>query len=335
MNLFLDKNTAQYFWRSVYPANRAPSLNTAHIEQIELTRATCAKSQVDAMAPAWIYGKSETAREALVELLVFTDSLRRKSQALHASVWSCEVPDGSFYSLGSGVFVESPEFLFLRMATTLSPIELIAFGNELCGYYSFDASSPRGFRQRSMPLTTVRQIRTFLEHAQGCRGSHLATRALDSVVNGSASPMETVDEMLLCLPRRMGGYGIDSPHMNYRIDMNCEMANLAARRTCYADLCWPQQRLIVEHQGLRDHASPDGYASDRDRINALKQMGFDVLELTGKHVRDVDLFETTAFFIARRTGKRIPRVDRGHTEARRELRRVLFAWNSRGGMGQA
>lgn len=132
--------------------------------------------------------------------MVFDVKQRRRSKRVVAHVWSERVPSGSFYQLDSAVLVASPAFMFLVAATLLDKHALIAFGCELCGYYGFDESARRGFRKRTVPLVTVEQLRDYLEGAVGLRGYRAASVALPFIVPFSASPMETLDVMALCLP---------------------------------------------------------------------------------------------------------------------------------------
>ena len=160
----------------------------------------------------------------------------------------------------------------------------------------------------------------------------LARKALRYVVEGSASPMETVDVMLLCLPVRHGGYGLPVADMNLEVPLGGIAASIANKQTCRCDLCWLDEHLIVEHQGLYDHDNSNAYSSDRARIDALKAEGYNVLELTSSIVHDLNAFEGIALFVARVFGKRVRSSCRGRLPQRIELRKSLFAWNERSGL---
>ena len=227
----------------------------------------------------------------------------------------------------------SPCFTFLRFASELSLVELIAYGDELCGLYSFDQACPRGMRQREFPLVTLKQLQAYIESAAGCPGYQKARRALSFLVENSGSPMETFDEMCLCLPYRLGGYGLRIPLVNYEILVESEALQLAGRSTCVADLLWKDERLVIEHQGDYDHNSSSSFASDRGRIDALISMGYKVLELTWKQSCDLVAFEAVAKAVAAHLGKRLKKQHLGPTVQRLELRSGLLAW--RHGYGHA
>ena len=61
--------------------------------------------------------------------------------------------------------------------------------------------------------------------------------------------METMDEMLLCLPYKYGGYGLKKPLMNTPINLQGRASIITGKSKCIADLCWPEAKLILEHQG--------------------------------------------------------------------------------------
>ena len=131
---------------------------------------------------------------------------------------------------------------------------LDAFGNELCGLYSFDRKEDRGFRKRSVPLTTTEKLDAYLEHAKECRGHRRALAALAQMVDRSASPMETFDEMAMCLPYRLGGYGIPKFLMNAQIPLTPRAKRIAQRETCYLDMGCLDSKLGATPERLKMRA---------------------------------------------------------------------------------
>jgi len=167
----------------------------------------------------------------------------------------------------------------------------------------------------------------YLARASDRRGAAKALRATSKVVELSASPMETYDEMLLCLPPRLGGYNILLPEMNHPIVLDPRAARIARRDVCYEDMSWLDGMLDVEHHGRLDHSSPEDVMKDRARVTGLQAMGVTVIELTAQQVFDLDAFETIAIDIAKRVGFRIRPQRLGATPARVELRRLVREWN--------
>ena len=209
--------------------------------------------------------------------------------------------------------------------------QLIALGDELCGRYSFDSNAKRGFRKRAHPLTTKERLLHYISSADACPGLKKARRAINHVVEGSASPMETLDEMLLCLPYRLGGYGLGLPVMNDCVVLSKKAARIARRDIVYLDISWPPVKLDVEHHGKHDHSQPSDVSSDRARVNGLIEMGFEVIELTSEQVGDYLTFEYLARHIAKKLNKRIRKDALGATASRLALREALWNWNASGG----
>ena len=72
-----------------------------------------------------------------VEALVPKPEQVTRTSRLETHLWSHAIPRGSFIDLGNGIYLSSPAFLFMQMATELGEVELILLGLELCGSYSF------------------------------------------------------------------------------------------------------------------------------------------------------------------------------------------------------
>ena len=311
------------FWRKFYPPDRTP------VPRFAIPTAKYAVNEPEAWncCPLWLKAELQKSSEEILHTTVFKSAERRQSKTHRSHVWAGSIPEGVFYRLNDNVYVASPEFAFCAAASDLSLHKAIAFGDELCGRYSFDADAERGFRKREAPLTSVERIGEFLERARGVRGKQKAERVLRFIVNQSASPMETFDEMGFSLPYHLGGYGIATPVMNEEIPLGSKAAHIARRATVYADMCWSDCHLDVEHHGVYDHSKTVDQASDRARVNAMKEEGFEVIELTKDQVNDLYSFEYIAMRIARITGKRLDKSKLGATSGRLKLRREVFEWN--------
>ena len=115
--------------------------------------------------------------------------------------------------------------------------------------------------------------------------------------------------------------------MNRYMDLTPVARRLHHARKCAPDIGWFDIGLAVEHLGAHDHSLDKDVLSDRARVNALQEMGFEVIELTNDIVGDFSAFETIASRIARLLGKRLRARDLGQTKSRLDLRRGLRAWN--------
>jgi len=150
-------------------------------------------------------------------------------------------------------------------------------------------------------------------------------------VENSASPAETKDEMLICLPFRYGGYNVLVPELNPEFPLSPAAARFVHKSVLYPDLFWENANLAIEHYGWYDHSGKTKSASDRARVNALKEMGLEVIELTADQVGDLAVFETIVVRIAALVGKLIDPSKLGPLPQRIALRHELSEWNANGG----
>lgn len=130
--------------------------------------------------------------------------------------------------------------------------------------------------------------------------------------------------MLLCLPPRRGGFGLDKPIMNARIDMNGRLSPLSASPYYECDLYWPQAKLAVEYDSELEHANGRQLSRDARKRVDLAARGITVISLTKQQVLHIPSMEQVAREIAHITGKRLRKETCGLTDARIELRKALI-----------
>lgn len=230
----------------------------------------------------------------------------------------------SFARVGEGIYASRTEACFLQMATRLSPVRLVLLGYELCGAYALDESHPNGFRAREKPLTNVASLRRFAQKAAGMKGSRQALEALRFVADGSASPMESVLAMLLCLSTARGGYGLPLPRLNHLVRMPDDVRKATGRARCFCDLCWPEAKLAVEYESDLFHSEAADIARDSKRRAALARAGYAVVTVTWAQVNDARELDGVARVLTRHLGKRL-RITRSDWMTRRfELRNELL-----------
>lgn len=257
-------------------------------------------------------------------LVVPDAATRGKSQGLECHVWKAPAGVKSFARVGEGIYASRAEACFLQMATRLSPVRLVLLGYELCGTYALDASHPNGFRTREKPLTSVAALRRFAQKAAGMKGSRQALEALRFVADGSASPMESVLAMLLCLSTARGGYGLPLPRLNHLVRMPDGVRKATSRARCFCDLCWPEAKLAVEYESDAFHGGEADIARDSKRRAALARAGYAVVTVTRAQVNDARELDEVARVLARHLGKRL-RITRADWLSRRyELRSAIL-----------
>jgi len=280
-----------------------------------------------------------------VHVLLDRQTGRREPAQVRQHVCSLDLPAGSFVELGGGLWVCSPELVFLQMASSLSLIELILLGFELCGTYSLlpheeeqghasprmddlDVSDPRrrGFNNRP-PLTSVERIKAFLARTPGMKGGVKAARALRYVIDGSASPMESKLAMLLTLPYGLGGFGFPQPALNHRIVPTRYDRRGAGQRHYVCDLYWPERGVAVEYDSDLAHATSERLAADAVRRNALALLGVTSYTVGRKQINDAREMNRIAFILARALGRRLRPPKKSFSARQYVLRRTLL-WRS-------
>lgn len=198
---------------------------------------------------------------------------------------------------------------------------------------------------RRPPLTRVSELRTWLQHLQRAAGndthdagraiSQNATqrfdRALDLVIPGAASPLESLCITLLTLPATLGGEGFPTPLLNRSIPLDARGRKTLGQDTCIADASWWNDmnnmlgNTILEVEGGLFHRSERRRALDDARASVLRGMGFTVHRISSEDIMTIDRWDITVAELAREIGIHLPpRTDR-FVAQRAKLRKELFA----------
>ena len=322
MRAFVSHETALAYWRQHFPLDSELG-RPARVSKAQ----TCAYRKVDVLECV-----PETFRipDAPIDVLLFDAGERRLSKQVSCCVWGTAIPQGAFHRVGD-MYVSSPEFVFLQMASKLTLRQLVALGCELCGTYVLlpeNNTHPMAIDEsptRVAPLTNVDKIQRFVEKAAKAHGRAKALRALRYVVDGSRSPMETMTYMLLCLPPKLGGYGFPQPVLNAEIPLDEEGKLIAQRGTCWGDLCWPDAKLDIEYHG-DVHVGSAQMKSDVGREIGIEHMEWHVITVTSPQVLDLDRFEVVAKEAAAHLKKRLYPQYLGAIQERRVLHDELEQW---------
>lgn len=325
MAILLGHTTALEYWRSLAsmddpllhraligsPAERRNA--TAHLQQ-HLTTAQGRKES------AAYLSEDPSAHIITVDKQLSTQCTLATAHVVKSlPSYSCIRANRHFQK--SKLYVSTPEFCFLQMATQLTLAELIALGFELCGTYAQqDDRTVFG----GLPLSTPERIAAFLLHAENHRGIKMARRALKHVIAGSASPMETALTMFLTLPYSLGGYGIASPQLNYRIDIPASMARTVDSHYYVCDLYWKEAALAIEYDSNLAHSGINKTVRDAMRRSVLTALGISVLSVTWPQVKNKDALKQLAHLVAKKTHKRLQYSDPEFTLRHLALRSTLL-----------
>lgn len=283
-------------------------------------------------AGVWRLGIGEPTPNRPLDVLVRNAGQRSRSQAIRARIWHGNIAATAFRKVSKSIYVSSPEFVFLQMARSLDLPRLTALGMELCGTYRRNVvafipgtnSTTYVTEYHQQPLTTPRRLKGFLTTMQSAPGCSKALKALEYVLPNSASPIESALYLLLCLPRRLGGYALPKPILNPSITLTKAGGRHTFRSHAKPDLYWKAERIDLEYNSDEFH-DESSRAIDSMRRKALEHMRVEVIELTHDELYSTSLFHETALRIAKRLGKRIRSEDEGDFRAKRaSLRQTLL-----------
>lgn len=228
-----------------------------------------------------------------------------------------EIPDMNIY-------VASPELTFLQGARYLDFASLVRLGFDLCAQYYVDDSTIYGQSSR-IPITTPEHIRNFINGCPPMRGSKKAERAAFHILGLSNSPMESTLAVILCLPMRLGGYGLDGMEMNGYIELSARGRRLVGRSGIRGDLVWRQNMLALEYNSKTAHNTDAAFYNDSNRTTALKDSGWKCIAVTPSNIKSFEAMENLAGIIRKQLGLRPnEEVLSKYKSKRREVYEELF-----------
>lgn len=291
-----------------------------------------ALNELDETAQLWLNHVSRP-----ISAYVPSRSKGTSTKRLVTHVFGQQVPFGAFLKIGHGVCVCAPQYTFMGMSAHVDLVDAVRIGMELCGTYSrwrlepdhmgdpyyFEHNETRLCTFRLPPVMRVSHAQAFVERMSSIRGSAGAKAALKLVLDGSASPMETATYLLLCLPKRLGGYGLPKPTLNPKLIIS----NPDGLKERYPDLFWPGANIDVEYNSDTEHSGEWSRYRDSKREVELTVANVKVLPLTRNQLMNADEFDAFAQGLRRMLGVRSRKPDLGWVYKRDELRsRLLAEW---------
>ncbi|MBP3893158.1 MAG: hypothetical protein J6D34_03870 [Atopobiaceae bacterium] len=270
-----------------------------------------------------------------IHALVADRTRGTSTQRLVTHVHSAPMPYGAILDLGHDLCICAPHYTFLLSAADIDLIDSVLMAMELCGTYSkwklADAPRPLGLYQ-SNPETAsctfelpkvmdLKLLHSIANRQQGQRGVVGARAALRWVVEGSASPMETAIYLLLCLPKRLGGYGLPKPVLNPKLIVSNPNGTVVR----FPDLFWPERSIDVEYNSDAAHSGEWSRYRDSKREVELTVADIKVLPLTRSQVMSAEDFDAFAQGLRRMLGIRSRRADPQWAYRHSVLRRRLLA----------
>lgn len=286
--------------------------------------------ELDATAQRWLEHVSMP-----IQVFVANRSRGVSTKRLVAHVLSQAVPNGALLDIGHGVCICTPQFAFMRHAAQVGLVDAVCDGIELCGSYSRWRIEPnqmgdpyyqkppeaKGCTFDLPPVMTAKQLQAFVERLEGQQGAVGARAAMKWVLNSSASPMETAVYLLLCLPKRLGGYGLPKPTLNPKLIVR----NPDGTKERYPDLFWHGANIDVEYNSDSEHSGEWSRYRDSKREIELTVANVKVLPLTRPQLMSAIEFDAFAQGLRRMLGIRARAAGLDWVFRRNELRRQLLS----------
>lgn len=247
-------------------------------------------------------------REQQVTVFKANHRFQRPGYRVHC----CQIPavSSSYTWLRTG-YVVSLDFLFVQLAYDLGVQKTILMGMLMC-------SAPDG----GTPLITPEELYAFAFRAKGLRGRRIALRALRYIKGGCRSPMEALTFMFLNNPHLLGGAKLGLGAFNYKI----HTPPTVKKRYYYADICYPQAKLVVEYYGKDYHLGRE--KEDSEREDVLRSLGYKVQVLDKYRVYPLEKFIDEVRNLAKILKKRIRVQTQKFESMFAKLRKLLPRNNS-------
>lgn len=288
--MILTAQTASSFWRTHGLGSTRESTLT-HADD-----AVIAHAALEALPNI-----ADTEAGSPLHLLITDPDKKRALRGIACHQWNGELPPGSLRQISEGVFVSSPEMCFVQFCASNSLAHSVQYGMELCGTYALglnDGETKYDFG----PLTSLERLASYTRACEGRRGTKMARRALKHILEGAASPLETIVLMLLCMPVQHGGYNLPAPILNEEIPLNDEQRRMAGVTHFRGDLSWSDKNLIVEYNSSEFHTGRSKECRDYHRGNVLTFLNRKVIYLSWGMVVDLILFDKTCAMLAEELG---------------------------------
>lgn len=299
MKVVLSHISALEYWRST-------------LSDAGLARATCRAKTLPEKAPHGSLAKKYLLSHTNLfspPIHVLALDGRRKNSSCLVIHQAKTLPDGSLRTIvlpgcDEPLLITSPELTFVHLASLLSFSRTVHLGYEFCGTYAPDKNEFYGMRNR-LPLTSLSKLNCYTNKAKHIRGAQAARTALPHVLDGSASPRESMLAALLALPYARGGSNIEQPRMNAPLVLGKRNRRDANQASFRCDLLWPDKRVAVEYDSTLCHTGATRIANDATRRNAIESLGFTVITATWPQVKNYREYTRLVHILAGHLGTRI------------------------------
>lgn len=318
MNICLTNISALQFWRSTFACKLAGkpapfweadtpdrpilSFPTTLQNEFEMTGKTIflSKKKIERIS----FKKQETSKLSPYEITLPLHVITSQEMVPGKRKGLCYHTGQQFFRTiepTCGLRVISPEGCFISLASSLDLIDLVLIGYEFCGYYAL-ANNNSGYSTRKQ-LTSKERLRKAIVNHGSFHGVQRARKAICIIENGSNSPMETVNAILMFAPHKLGGANLKHAQLNANITLpTTSFRAKPSIRTC--DFLWKNGNVDLEYIGFEPHSTKAQQTKDSKRFREMEEIGIDCIEIT--HDTMMDIAEMNAIYkrIAGKTGQK-------------------------------
>ncbi|MEC4295259.1 hypothetical protein [Adlercreutzia shanghongiae] len=285
-------------------------------------KGNCSAGAIDARTVSSLLKRFEHLERPLHLAVPSASSRRILDSATFHQIASLEAA-GASWRIGNRLCVTSPALCLAQFASSIPFENLAELACSLAGNYRF-ATSPNGSVVNAIPLTTLDEMSETLASVATLRGRAKALRATEFAIGNLGSPFETVLYLLLCLPRKHGGFGFPKPLANPELEPSSFLQSRVSQRHFYPDLLWPEHGVIVEYDGERAHSETKQMFQDARRRNELGLLGYSVIVVTKQIIYSQQLMANTAEQLRRAMGLSAWKITASWQERHRTLRNNLL-----------
>ena len=214
------------------------------------------------------------------------------------------------------VNVVSPAHTYLQLAHVLGVQDTILLGILMCA--SIDGRKP---------LTTPEELYRYVKGMRHHRGRQIALRALKSIKGNCRSANEAILQMIFSNSSILGGLRLPESFFNHKIVLPRQVAQQVGKHCFYADIYFPNEKVIVEYDSDEYHFGQERFDAERRQI--LESLGYKVLSITTHKLYDLEEFydavRKTGRLVKKRIRIRTPRFQGAFRNLRDRLPRLRLS----------
>ena len=264
----------------------------------------------------------EPSEKRPLHLMVPNQTVKHRLDGFEVHVCSTRLPEHSFRRLSGDNLVASPELTFLQMAPHHTLWELVEIGCYLCSTFSISERG-RDYTGEREQLVTLDDLRRYVSSLpKRTYGMRQARRALEYVVELTASPKEVHLAMHYGMPPDLGGRGPIAISANQIIKIEEHGQRLLDEHHLKGDLYLSDYRSDLEYDSLTYHTGRFRLDHTQTRRNVLEAMEIKTISATHGQMDTLQHFDDFTWLLEERIG-------REHSEATKDQRSAqvdLFQW---------